>query len=406
MRRFTPFEEKNFEFLTQKSIEFTLVQVTTTGLDKSILDATAPIRQYFKDQGVHNFDMQKQGQENKRLVPTMILDETNQYPTQTSLYRPVTKKGDPRMWPYKLKDHCSQNNIFAIICFDGVIYIINATSVDMAKACKSAILTPIKDFIDAVNKRAMSASTELANLLQDMAQEWHPADVTADTGIGRSIETLLGIDMNCSKLPDYKGIEIKSYREKRPSIRGTLFTQVPNWKMSALKSAKEIVQRYGYLSGGILTYQNTLRSPSPNSQSLALTLYQLERILAIEEKKINVTKKGVKIFPKVADVAVWQLETLHNRLLEKHHETFWVEVESKIANGKELFRPIMAEHTKNPIVSQFDNLLDIGYITVDLLLCRPSGHGDTVSFKIKKRAMPMLFPESGHINLQRAKDIS
>lgn len=33
-------------------------------------------------------------------------------------------------------------------------------------------------------------------------------------------------------------------------------------------------------------------------------------------------------------------------------------------------------------------------ITVDLLLCRPSGHGDTYSFKVKKEGMPLLFPKS------------
>lgn len=395
MKAFTSFEEKNFEFLTQKSIEFTLVQATATGLGKSILDATDPMRQYFKDCGMHNYEQQLQGQDNKKLVPTIILDECNRYITQTSLYRPKTKKGDPRLWPHKLTKHCVADNIFILVWFTQTLYIINASQVDIAKAYKSGIITPLYDFIKSVNRKAMSISMELTGLLKDMAQEWHPADVTADTGIGRSIEKLLGIEMNSSKLPDYNGIELKSYREKRPSIRGTLFTQVPNWKLSKLKSAREIVQKYGYLSNGKLTYQSTLRTTAPNPQNLALTLYQLEQVLAIEEKNAKIIT-----YPKVADVAVWQLESLHNRLLEKHHETFWIEVESKVEHGQELFRPTKVEHTKNPIVSQFDNLLDIGYITVDLLLCRPSGHGDTVSFKIQKRAMPMLFPESEHIILR------
>ena len=33
------------------------------------------------------------------------------------------------------------------------------------------------------------------------------------------------------------------------------------------------------------------------------------------------------------------------------------------------------------------------------ILCRPSGHGDTYSFKIKKKGMPLLFPESMIYNL-------
>ena len=49
---------------------------------------------------------------------------------------------------------------------------------------------------------------------------------------------------------------------------------------------------------------------------------------------------------------------------------------------------------KNPNVGQFDVLLEQNLITVDLLLCRPSGNGDTYSFKIKKKGMPLLFQES------------
>ena len=40
MRKFNEFEEQNIKFLTQKNIEYTLVQITETGFKKSILDAT------------------------------------------------------------------------------------------------------------------------------------------------------------------------------------------------------------------------------------------------------------------------------------------------------------------------------------------------------------------------------
>ena len=65
----------------------------------------------------------------------------------------------------------------------------------------------------------------------------------------------------------------------------------------------------------------------------------------------------------------------------------------------EYFRPTIVEHTKNPVVSQFDTLLDSGYISVDLLLSRPMGSGDTIAFKIKKKARPMLFPDNEIIKL-------
>ena len=69
-------------------------------------------------------------------------------------------------------------------------------------------------------------------------------------------------------------------------------------------------------------------------------------------------------------------------------------LKNEINDGKEYFRYKQVEHTKNPNVGQFDVLLEQNLITVDLLLCRPSGNGDTYSFKIKKKGMPLLFPES------------
>lgn len=54
MRAFNKFELNNLAYLTSQSIEYTLVQITATGYKKSILDATEPMRQYFKDRGMHD----------------------------------------------------------------------------------------------------------------------------------------------------------------------------------------------------------------------------------------------------------------------------------------------------------------------------------------------------------------
>ena len=163
-----------------------------------------------------------------------------------------------------------------------------------------------------------------------------------------------------------------------------MFTQIPDWSLSKLKSGKEIVSKYGYDCGdGRLTYQNTVQCGLANSQGLILNIDQIAELLELQHQDV-----------KVDDVAVWTLIKLHNRLAEKHPETFWIAVDNEYHDGKEYFRYRSIEHTRNPVLSQFDILLDSAMITVDLLLCRPSGHGDTYSFKIKKKAMPMLFPES------------
>jgi hypothetical protein len=389
MRPFTQFEEKNMAFMVNHNVEFTLVQITATGLKKGIMDATAPTRTFFLEKGVHNYEEQQQGPAHKQLVKTVILDGYDAKETSTSLYRPVTKKGDPRLWIYGLKDFTNPDDIHAICILNGQFYVINITTCDVEATFMSSRDSYLKDFIKEFYQVSNSVSEEFLRFFRDNSDRWFESEVLADTGIGRTIETMLGISQNSNKTPDYKGIELKSHREKRSSKKNVLFTQTPNWELSKLKSGREIVSLYGYDCGdGRLTYQNTVQCNQPNAQGLGLNLELVKEWLELKHYG-----------QKVDDVAVWALHLLHNRLSEKHHETFWIEVENEIHDGKEYFRYSSIEHTRNPIIPQFDILLDAGIITVDLLLCRPSGHGDTYSFKIKKKGMPLLFPESLTYNL-------
>ena len=401
MRPFTPFEKRNMEYLVNKNVKFTQVQITATGLKKSILDATTPMRTYFKENNIHDYALQNKGQDNKVIIKTHILTEYKEIETQTSLYRPETKDGDPRLWIYRLKETTEADDIHAIIAPTPTsLFVINLTKVDIVKCCESSLVNPIQDLISVFYHSSNLISNELLAILRSYENQWIDTDLRADTAIGRQVEALLGIDMNASKLPDYKGIELKSFRSQRPSIKKNLFCKVPDWELSHLKSGAEIVDKYGYMSGGIKSYRNTLYCKAPNSQNLRLNMNYPDDLLEIEEDKII----GENQFKKIADVAVWRLQTLHECLLTKHHETFWIEVDTRIGDqGQEQFMFNKIEHTRNPIVSQFDILLEQSMITVDLLLGRPKVDletgkpkkgGDAVSFKIKKSAAGLLVPDS------------
>lgn len=384
MRPFTAFEQENLKFLVNHNVKFTQVEITPTGLGKGILDSTAPMRAYFIEEGVHNYEEQLQGQEHKRMHDAVILTETTQHLTQASFYRPNTKKGDPRMWIYNLGSYTEGNDIHVLFYFERKLYAVNITHIDIAACYNSPIITPIKEVLMEIYQRGNSVSEELLGRFRSVSGQWFESEVMADTGIGRTIESFLGISMNSDRTPDYKGIELKSHREKRSSKKNVLFTQTPDWDISVLKSGREIVAKYGYLTeDGKRTYQNTVQCTPPNSQDLFLNVNQLKALLELQAKK-----------SKVEDVAAWRLLKLHQRLSTKHHETFWIEVENAIHDNKEYFCYKKIEHTRNPNVGQFDVLLEQNLITVDLLLCRPSGNGDTYSFKIKKKGMPLLFPES------------
>lgn len=401
MRPFTPFEKMNMEFLVNHNIKFTQVQITATGLKKSILDATTPMRTYFKENGVHDYEYQQQGPEHKVKITTHILSRFKDTLTHTSMYRPVTKDGDPRLWISGLNKFTEADDIHAIIAANPhELFVINITRVNIENQCTTSIANPIQDLIHDLSSYADLVSEELLGRLMDFQNIWLDTKLNADTAIGREVETLLGIEMNASREPDYKGIELKSFRSQRPSIKKNLFCKVPDWDISKLKSGAEIVEKYGYMSDGVKSYRNTLYCSKPNSQNLRLNMNYPDNLLEIEEDR----RIADDVFKKISDVAVWRLQTLHQCLLTKHHETFWIEVNTRLGeNGQEQFMFNKIEHTRNPIVSQFDILLEQSMVTVDLLLGRPKvdartgkpkNGGDAVSFKIKKSAAGLLFPNS------------
>ncbi len=394
MRPYNDFELNNIQFLVNKQINFTTIQITETGLKKSILDATAPVRSYFLESNLHDYSQQKLGTDNKVFIPTHILTDCSIFTTQTSLYRPETKKGDPRLWVYGLTSYVKSDDIFAIIIYEKTFYVININQINIKKAYESQIISPLKDFIETLTKEKMSIAQELLALIKKNFTNWNKAEILADTGIGRTIESMSGISMNSSPKPDYKGIELKSSRMSS-NVRPNLFSQVPDWSISKFKNAKQIVEKYGYTKGIYpkKTYQNTLSAIKSNSQNLGLYVdNENDHLEIIEMEDNSINKKD--------DIAMYLLSYLHKRLLEKHHETFWIGVENKYENGNEYFRVGKIDHTKNPILGQFDNLLEQGIITLDLALERP-GHqekgksnGDSFLFKITKKGRTLLFPET------------
>jgi hypothetical protein len=183
---------------------------------------------------------------------------------------------------------------------------------------------------------------------------------------------------------------LKSFRDKRGN-RKNLFAQVPDWSGSKFKSSAEILNEFGYQRGEDYKLYCTVSAIVRNSQGLKLKLDTDVRQLVENSDKTT-----------VGDFVVWGLETLHKRLLEKHNETFWIATDAIMIDGKEHYIYKKVEHTKKPIVSQFNILLEQGIITLDHLIKRTSV-GKVVEkgpiFKIKPNALNLLFPPSQSYNL-------
>lgn len=272
MRQFNEFEINNFSFLANLGIRYTTFQTYWTSLDKYYFDAIAPIRAFLLEEGIHDYSAQEQGP--KEYKDGYLLTDTLMIPAKASLYRPKTKKGDPRLWFSKLNNYTDADDIFAMFHIDGTLYIINVTKTDIAQSYESLDNNPIKEILSTLHNQKMEVSQELLGKFIKLYDNghWYESEVQSDTGIGRAVETLLGIKMNASKDADYKGIELKSKRLQRNSAKNGLYSQVPDWENSKFKSGAEIVQKYGYLSDGKKTLQVTVQANRPNAQSLVLDI--------------------------------------------------------------------------------------------------------------------------------------
>src|SRR5258706_933123 len=391
MRQLTTSELNEVKELTENSIEHTLIEPTQTGLEKSIMDATGPVRLFLKENGIHDYEYQKQGPNNKVLIKSFFIETATLVQSSASLYRPKTKKGDPRIWFKGLSAYADSNDVLAIIVHNGILYVVNLSRLDIKTLLQSSHTNPLKDIVTQIKIEVTAIANELLFKLRKIAAMGPiPAEIEADTSVGRTLERLLNIKTNSSKKPDYKGIELKSFREKRGN-RKNLFAQVSNWQLSKFKRSAEILKYFGYKRGDDFKLYCTVSSLRRNSQGLILKIDNNKSWL-IENSHIKT----------IGDFAVWSLELLHHRLLEKHNETFWITAESRPLGGREHFIYHKVEHTQKPIVSQFDILIEQGIITMDHLIKRiPSGKivEKGPLFKIRPGALNLLFPPSTQHNL-------
>ena len=370
-------KDKNKKLLVEYGIDFSVLTITATGMQKSIMDAVGSLRNFFNEKDFHNYEHQKQGTEHKILKPCALITPEEILDGRVSLYRPTTKNGDPRIWVYGLKSFVEPDDELAFFIIDDLLYVLNLNSVDLSD-CED-LLFNLEQSLDKV-------AIELRGKLIKIAEQPLKAIMKGDTAIGMTVEHALGIAANSSQKPDYKGIELKSGRITKSNTRSNLFAQVPVWDKSVLKSSREIVDSYGYSdqNNGDQRLYCTVSALGFNSQGLRLKV-DFENDRVYEEHEVD------------GEVVIWEGQKLRERLLEKHQETFWISAAVKKINDEEFFSLEKFTHTKNPMVHQLLPLIDQGVITLDHLIKRKNGTNRTSEkgpfFKIKPENLNMLFPE-------------
>jgi hypothetical protein len=366
---------------------------TETGMTKSIMDAHQGLRRFLIDHGIHNFETQGLGaQENGVKYQVKLVKGSTVLAQELSLYRPKTKQGDPRLWT-NIRGFAKPGNLLAFfVSGASELYLVNCSdlaSFDLRHESGSALNMAL---LEAT--RGSETSEKLLSMLREIsARGWIAATREGDTAVGHTLETALGIKANSSKLPDFLGqIELKSGRvgslspqgKRRTSSKKSLFSKVPNWKLSPL-SASEILKRFGSRdSNGRLNLSVTVSS-NPNRQGLF--------VLLDESSGFVVGKAKTSVAEEV--IVVWDLEDLQQDLGNKHKETFWVEAESRVVEAKEQFRYIRVHHTQKPLVAHLGHLIAEGVITMDFTLSEKQTGGvrdHGYLFRIDPKNLGLLFP--------------
>lgn len=372
---------RNKKQLSKLGIEYSVFEPTPTGFKKSILDATQAVRTHFEIESFHTYETQLQGPDNKAVKTAILLDAHNKINSKVSLYRPKTKKGDPRMWFRKLSQIADAWDQVAIVILDDSAHLLNLTSLDIQDLLNFE--NPVSLVLNKYSKSKSSYSDILLARLKEIAKEPVIGIKKGDTAIGHVLETVLGIEANSSKKPDFHGIELKSGRGGK--TRTTLFAQVADWKQSPCKKSAEILDKYGYDRDGDFKLYCTISSQRVNTRGLHF--------------KYNKSNDTLEEWYKDDElVAVWPGKLLRSRLAEKHKETFWIEADTELnKDGTETFLFKKVLHTRRPILSQLMPLIESGVVTMDHLIKRNATNGRISEkgplFKIDKRNLNLLFPE-------------
>lgn len=152
IKQFSELELKNQNFLVGRNVRFEIVCLTANILKHSIFDAKMTIRTFLKEQDVHDFFNQVNGQEAKCKVKTHILTFKRDIQTDTSLYRAGTR-GDCRMWfGSAILPVTEADDLYVITVISQELYIVNISKVDIESCCQTSFPSPIQEWIKKVSK--------------------------------------------------------------------------------------------------------------------------------------------------------------------------------------------------------------------------------------------------------------
>jgi len=193
-----------------------------------------------------------------------------------------------------------------------------------------------------------------------------------DTGIGHTLEQLLGLKENNLSIPDWGTFEVKGQRIETGSYI-TILTKKPD----KIKNAK-ILERYGYPrpKNGKMVIHQTVFLNKLNRQGFVL--------------KDNIKKRTIDLYKKNTLLGSYKKSDLRSKFLEKIGDgIILVFAESKKYKGIEKFRYAEAYLLKDFVFKRYLNNIYYDIRIGRYPDGRPHDHGS--AFRVKKSDLKKIF---------------
>ncbi|MFK7821688.1 MAG: MvaI/BcnI family restriction endonuclease [Planctomycetaceae bacterium] len=205
---------------------------------------------------------------------------------------------------------------------------------------------------------------------------------SGSTGIGYTLESLLGLKENNDRGGDFLGMEIKAYRDSEAELddseKMNLFLKEPKW-LDNLRTADRI-RKYGYVDkNGRSAWYSTVTFQE-NSHGL----------------RFEIDEPNSRLFLVYHDehIAVWDFGILQQRLKEKHTEAVFVAAETRGAGKDEEFHYHTVTWCHQPSVTALVELIGTRDVMLELRMHvkeNGSARNHGTAFRIHKNKLNQLF---------------
>lgn len=223
-----------------------------------------------------------------------------------------------------------------------------------------------------------------------MQMGWIRTHRSGDTGVGKTLEDLLGIEENNLAMADFGVCELKAQRASATSML-TLFTKSPEPRgINTL-----LRETFGYASNAYANDRKVLHA----------TLYTgrpAGGATPCQSLQIGITDERIRIMSGDTDTgAYWTMETIRNKIATKYPEKLvYVTAQSRGSGRDEEFLFKSAIAVSNITFNSIMSLFREDKIVLDIRIGQyPDGrtHDHGSGFRLRQAYFPELFAE--HIRL-------